>query len=85
MRRRQRLVVVLVLTLGLAALPAAAAGPRDRNPSAWQGLAGLWAWITDWLPVQEAPDQGYVIDPNGSTAAPALPSSDQSWLIDPNG
>jgi len=99
MRKRQRLTAALVLTLGLAALPAAAAGQEDRSPSAGQALAGVWAWIAERLPIQETPDEGWAIDPNGSTAAPDegwaidpdgstaadLPSSDQSLYIDPNG
>jgi hypothetical protein len=95
MRKRSRLAAVLALLLVLAALPAAAAGPGRELP-AWQGLAGVWAWIAARLPLVSlraaACDQSSYIDPDGrcraglvSTAVPDLPKADQSLYIDPNG
>jgi hypothetical protein len=95
MRKRSRLAAVLALLLVLAALPAAAAGPGRELP-AWQGLAGVWAWIAARIPLVSlraaACDESSYIDPDGrcragfaSTAAPDLPRADQSSYIDPNG
>jgi hypothetical protein len=98
--RTRRLVVVLALTLGLAALPAVAAGPADRTVSAWQGLGGLWSWLAERILVHSqvgaACDQSSLIDPNGGCRTGLLalpggqssyidPDGDQSSHIDPNG
>jgi hypothetical protein len=98
MRKRQRLTAVLALTLGLAALPATAAGPMDRAPAAWQGLAGVWSWIAERLALpfgmQAAScDQSWLIDPDGRCGAGLLAvpgggdaaTPDESWHIDPDG
>jgi hypothetical protein len=98
--RTRRLVVVLALTLGLAALPAVAAGPADRTVSAWQGLGGLWSWLAERILVHSqvgaACDESLHIDPDGRCSAGLLafpggesshidPNGDQSLLIDPDG
>jgi len=89
MRTRQ-LVVVLALTLGLAALPAVAAGPADRTVSAWQGLGGLWSWLAERILVHSqvgaACDESLHIDPNGRCSAGLLANpGGESSLIDPDG
>jgi hypothetical protein len=84
-----RFVIAAVLALGLL-LPSAAAarGPVHATASrpGWGSLpGGLWDLLLQLLGPARHLKNGWGIDPDGVTVAPAPPQSDNHGTIDPNG
>ncbi|HEY0554419.1 MAG TPA: hypothetical protein VGG20_09130 [Thermoanaerobaculia bacterium] len=85
---RSVLAAVLVLGLLLPAVAAARGPVLDTVPSAGWAIpssGGLWDLFVRLLGKVPHPKNGWTIDPDGATVAPAAPSTDNHGTIDPNG
>jgi len=84
-----RFVLAAVLALGLL-LPSAAAAKVPAHATAsrsgWGILPGnLWDFLLQLFGPAPHPKNGWGIDPDGATVAPAPTQSDNHGTIDPNG
>ena len=87
MSRTLRLMSCLLLTLTLAAAPAALASPADTAPSPWWTAASdLWVRVFAAASTDDGSNMGPYIDPDG--IAMSDPDGDDGNIgpyIDPNG